>query len=269
MNQQLHNWYLSVLGITQYIPRESASVLAASQSPAIKVEADTSVEPGDQQAYSKRKPGPRITIDLNTSETEKPAAPVTVTDSSAITQATPAARFRLACWQPSDDLLVIDSLEPGEQPGAERTQLLVNILRSIKRMPDTIAQAELIDWPVALAMGVGSALVSRHLSDLEAREDELAEAIEPTADDTPKPATATATARKAPAKKAPAKKATAPAAAKKAPQKTAQKTVREAVKKTPQKNAKKAAEKAPAPEPTAAAPADAAPTDAAPEKPVQ
>ncbi|MCB1668911.1 MAG: hypothetical protein R3E73_07205 [Porticoccaceae bacterium] len=149
MNQQLHNWYLSVLGITQYIPRESASVLAASQSPAIKVEADTSVEPGDQQVYSKRKPGPRITIDLNTSETEKPAAPVTVTDSSAITQATPAARFRLACWQPSDDLLVIDSLEPGEQPGAERTQLLVNILRSIKRMPDTIAQAELIDWPVS------------------------------------------------------------------------------------------------------------------------
>lgn len=136
-----------------------------------------------------------------------------------------------------------------------------------------LAVLELIDWPVALAMGVGSALVSRHLSDLEAREDELAEAIEPTAEDTPKPATATATARKAPAKKAPAKKATAPAAAKKAPQKTAQKTVREAVKKTPQKNPKKApkkaAEKAPAPQPTAAAPADAAPTDAAPEKPVQ
>lgn len=28
---------------------------------------------------------------------------------------------------------------------------------------------ELIDWPVALAMGVGSAVVSRQLSDLQAR----------------------------------------------------------------------------------------------------
>ena len=37
-----------------------------------------------------------------------------------------------------------------------------------------LAAIEIIDWPVALAMGVGSALVSRKLSDLEAREDELA-----------------------------------------------------------------------------------------------
>lgn len=124
-----------------------------------------------------------------------------------------------------------------------------------------LAVLELIDWPVALAMGVGSALVSRHLSDLEAREDELAEAIEPTAADTPKPATATATARKAPAKKA-----TAPAAAKKAAEKaapkTAQQTVRKAAKKAPRKTTKKATEKA-TEKATAAGPA------AAPEKPVQ
>ncbi len=98
-----------------------------------------------------------------------------------------------------------------------------------------LAVLELIDWPVALAMGVGSALVARHLSELEAREDALAESIEPTVEATPKPSTATttppaastATARKAPARKAPAKKAAAKkapvkkAAAKKAPAKTA------------------------------------------------
>lgn len=92
-----------------------------------------------------------------------------------------------------------------------------------------LAVLELIDWPVALAMGVGSALVARHLSELEAREDALAESIEPTVDATPKPSTATttppaagkATARKAPAKKAAAKKAPVKkAAAKKAPAKT-------------------------------------------------
>lgn len=91
-----------------------------------------------------------------------------------------------------------------------------------------LAAIEIIDWPVALAMGVGSALVSRKLSDLEAREDELAEAIEHELADTngsgspdmKMPAAAPAkkaAAKKAPAKKAPAKKAPAKrAAAKKA-----------------------------------------------------
>lgn len=103
-----------------------------------------------------------------------------------------------------------------------------------------LAVLELIDWPVALAMGVGSALVARHLSELEAREDALAESIEPTVEVTPKPSTATttppaagtATARKAPAKKAAAKKAPAKkAAAQKAPAKKA------AAKKAPTKTA--------------------------------
>ena len=86
-----------------------------------------------------------------------------------------------------------------------------------------LAVLELIDWPVAVAMGIGSALVARHLSELEAREDQLAESIQPTAPDSPKAATVTGTpasarataAGKAPAKKAPAKKATAKSAARK------------------------------------------------------
>jgi Ca2+-transporting ATPase len=83
-----------------------------------------------------------------------------------------------------------------------------------------LAAIEIIDWPVALAMGVGSALVSRKLSNLEAREDELADAIGQEFADTngsesparAMPATASAkkvAVKKAPAKKAPAKKAPA------------------------------------------------------------
>jgi len=76
-----------------------------------------------------------------------------------------------------------------------------------------LAVLELIDWPVALAMGVGSALVSRHLSELENRGEERAEAIEPVPEDTPKPSTATprrSTSRPATAGRAPAKKAAVP-----------------------------------------------------------
>jgi septal ring-binding cell division protein DamX len=120
-----------------------------------------------------------------------------------------------------------------------------------------LAVLELIDWPVALAMGVGSALVSRHLSELEAREDALAESIEPTAEATAKPSTATttppaattATARKAPAKKAPATKA----AVKKAP-----------AKKAPAKKA--AAKKAAATTAAARTPAKKAPAETSPRK---
>ena len=118
-----------------------------------------------------------------------------------------------------------------------------------------LAVLELIDWPVALAMGVGSALVSRHLSELEAREAELAEVIEPSAEDLPKPSTATASppsttstaARTAPSKKAAAKKAAAKPVAKKAVTKKAV-AKKAAAKKTVAKKpaAKKAAVQKPA-----------------------
>lgn len=97
-----------------------------------------------------------------------------------------------------------------------------------------LAALELIDWPVAMAMGVGSALVGRHLSDLKEREDEIAESLQraepapvaakaapPVAE---KPVAEKAVARKAPAKKVTAKKATAAkVSAKKAPAKATRK----------------------------------------------
>ena len=79
-----------------------------------------------------------------------------------------------------------------------------------------LAVVELIDWPVALAMGLGSALVARHFSELEQREEQL---VAPTP--APVAAVAPAPAKKAPAKKTPAKKAPAKKAVKKAPAKKA------------------------------------------------
>uniref|UniRef100_A0A5Q5CD18 Uncharacterized protein n=1 Tax=Mycobacterium sp. (strain JLS) TaxID=164757 RepID=A0A5Q5CD18_MYCSJ len=57
-----------------------------------------------------------------------------------------------------------------------------------------------IEWPVAVAIGVGQAVVARHVNG------EPQAATRPTADDAPQ--ARTAPAKKAPAKKAPAKKAT-------------------------------------------------------------
>lgn len=94
-----------------------------------------------------------------------------------------------------------------------------------------LAVLEVIDWPVALAMGVGSAVVSRRLTDLKEREEELAEAIEPPPAVSPdaapagtkavqKAAPTKTPAKKVPAKKTPAKKAPAKKTpAKKAPAK--------------------------------------------------
>jgi Ca2+-transporting ATPase len=84
-----------------------------------------------------------------------------------------------------------------------------------------LAVLELIDWPVALAMGLGSALVARHFAELEQREEQpAAPAPVPVAAVAPVPAKK-APAKKAPAKKAPAKKAPAKKAVKKAPAKKA------------------------------------------------
>ena len=113
-----------------------------------------------------------------------------------------------------------------------------------------LAALELIDWPVAVAMGVGSVVISRHLSDLEAREaaleareSELERAVRAT------PAPRQNPPQKAPAKKAPAKKAPA----KKAPAKKipAQRSPakKAAAKKTGAKAQKAAARKSSGPKP--------------------
>ncbi|MCX2933667.1 hypothetical protein ORI20_25685 [Mycobacterium sp. CVI_P3] len=95
-----------------------------------------------------------------------------------------------------------------------------------------LAALELIDWPLAVAMGIGSAVVARHLSDLEKREASVEAAL-----------AAPAMAPAAPAERPPAKKAPAKKAAKKAVKKA---PAKKAVKKAPAKKAaKKAVKKAP------------------------
>lgn len=73
-----------------------------------------------------------------------------------------------------------------------------------------MAVLELMDWPLAIAMGVGGAVLNRHLTHIEELEEELIDAAEPAKKPPAGKASArshTATARKAPPRKATSSKA--------------------------------------------------------------
>lgn len=59
-----------------------------------------------------------------------------------------ALAFRLACWRPSEDLLVLDWWPPGLGADPQRLQLLANILQAIQRGLDPLPAPEFVDWPL-------------------------------------------------------------------------------------------------------------------------
>ena len=157
MTPELRNWYLSNLGIVQYVPKgeepvtlqfHSSQVVAKSEaasnsvnSPASRVKSQVAsvlemmdvkvaVPPVIEEIVEKRDSLPSDNIE------------------STPTLISSALNFRLACWQPCDDILVFNQLEPGEQPGNDQCQLLGNILRAIGRLPNGLPSPEFIDWPM-------------------------------------------------------------------------------------------------------------------------
>ncbi len=57
--------------------------------------------------------------------------------------------FTLACWQVSDDVLVINDFAHGERANRTQLELLANILRAIGQLSSTLPAAELIEWPLS------------------------------------------------------------------------------------------------------------------------
>ena len=107
MNTESRTWYLSNLGVTQY--------LSKIETPdALKVTPKKNIMP---------------TGNINTVF----AAPLS---------------FRLACWQPCDELLVFNELDADGKLNDDQCQLLANILRSMGFLAGSLPRAELIDWPV-------------------------------------------------------------------------------------------------------------------------
>ena len=57
--------------------------------------------------------------------------------------------FSLACWQVSEEVLVINGFARGEQANRTELELLANILRAIDQLAASLPAAELIEWPLA------------------------------------------------------------------------------------------------------------------------
>lgn len=165
MNPELRNWYLSNLGIVQYVPKGEESVTLQFHSDPVVGKADSeSSSAHSHSAMNRTKAGLAAassvkaqvanvlelmdvkTADARTAE-EKESLPLNNTDSTP-TSVSPVASFRLACWHPCDDLLVFNQLDPDREPDSAQCQLLVNILRAIGRLPKGLPSPELIDWPM-------------------------------------------------------------------------------------------------------------------------
>jgi|TARA_B110000503_G_scaffold44488_1_gene72646 hypothetical protein len=84
------------------------------------------------------------TIDVSKSAPKKNTAP---TDSTNRAFAA-SLNFRLACWQPCDELLIFNELDVDAKPSDDQCQLLANILRSVGCLASSLPRADLIDWPV-------------------------------------------------------------------------------------------------------------------------
>jgi len=142
MTPELRNWYLSNLGIVQYQPKGEEPVSLSFQAPSSGEEVSSVVCSAKEDAASilkfvdEAKSSPSQTTEESVFE-RKPATEIEVVS------------FRLACWQPCDDLLVFNQLPTGVNPEPEELQLLSNILRAIGRLPDRLPAPELIDWPMS------------------------------------------------------------------------------------------------------------------------
>jgi hypothetical protein len=156
----MRDWYLSMLGIVQYRlrPREGAANIDTGQTGSDLVgekNTDGSVDavamPGKRV---KPAPGERAPA---RSELELDDQPVEVEDLTQSDSIDDSIAFHLTCWRPSEDLLVIDSRLPGTDDERQTAQLIANILRSIGRLPDQLAEPESINWPLTNDSGLSAA----------------------------------------------------------------------------------------------------------------
>lgn len=196
--QRTRSQYLSALGIVQYRPKvervieDQAAHVAEEDQSAVKIAADVAVtsldlvaavnSAGVDKSDLARQQLTQLATDLE-SATVKPALKPTAgsgtsldirtdirtdistdisTEQTAELEPPSQLTFRLACWQVSNELLVLDSLAPGERPDARRVALLGNILKAIGQQPDLLPPSEFLDWP--LSSGADSSLAGAKIS---------------------------------------------------------------------------------------------------------
>jgi len=172
MTPELRSWYLSTLGIVQYIPKgEESAALPFHSSPSDVSDETTESEKGadtthtdsSNEAFSSsgRKVQVASMLELVGDNADRtPNLGLDTSDHSinVVDESKPNTvelKFRLACWHPCDDMLVFNQLVPGEQPNQEQNVLLSNILKAIERLPNDLPAPELLDWPLEHTVGEG------------------------------------------------------------------------------------------------------------------
>lgn len=164
MTPELRDWYLGTLGIVQYRPRDLEVVELPFY---VEVREQQSAEaggiPDEGPALAAEFPQARPQVAVTdavtaktdsvagTGKTEGPAVastpPMPVSPAVEAIEGEQVAPFRLWCWQPVDDLLVLNSVSPGASPLAEEMELLGNLLKTIDRTGSIRQTPEFIDWP--------------------------------------------------------------------------------------------------------------------------
>lgn len=187
MNAELRDFYLSTLGVVQYVPREFVAVdasqdrLLESSLQAVKstaaVEAALDRSYASVQSVSATESAPtrkRRAIDIDAlmssadsataqtpsskikSETVKVLAvassslPASISPPVELQHNSEQVNFRLCYWQPAADLLVFSALDYAQNPPQDQHQLLTNILKAIGKLPTMLPEPEFIDWPVTV-----------------------------------------------------------------------------------------------------------------------
>ena len=167
------NWYLGTLGVVRYVARDSVDedyapapdnsavpadnpVQAARQQPVAasteSLAATTAAAPdadapprderspdGDGGAIAGPAQGPGT---VAASTVAKQPASVNASDEEMI-------QCRLAFWQPSERLVVVSHMPPGIRPSPAHHEMLANLLSAIGQLTPPLAQAEVLDWPLA------------------------------------------------------------------------------------------------------------------------
>lgn len=167
MTPDLRDWYLGTLGIVQYRPRDLEVVELPFHVEVREQPAEVRGIPEERPAITAEFPEARLktpVTDVVTAKTDSvrdtgkdtgktedsgvvPTSPMPLSPAVEATEEEQVAPFRLWCWQPVDDLLVLNSVSPGASPLAEEMELLGNLLKSIDRAGSSRQPPEFIDWP--------------------------------------------------------------------------------------------------------------------------
>ena len=146
------DYYLKTLGIVQYVPKEffvpEAAVAELETAPG------PDIKPIAQQPVVVEKVAKKPPVELQPVEPKAAPSAKPVEQSPAVKDE-PPLRFAMCHWLVANTL-VFSALDYDQNPPQNQHQLLANILRSIGRLPSTLAEPELVQWPVVASAPGGA-----------------------------------------------------------------------------------------------------------------